>query len=255
MELEINCTTDKTVSIKDLGFFAKDIKVRNMYDIKRMKESIRKSGFICPLFIWNNNGVDTVLDGKTRVLALLELSKEGYEIGGIPVVQVEAENEAEAKEKVLQINSRYGKITEASFDFFVKDANLNKADFNIRFDKVDFGAVDTYREEQKKAKEDVLRVISEGKPINAETPVKTGLESPVTHSFTQGGESCQPSEMSASETSLEPVMENEEEWDFSEGGEEQTVAITCPYCYEDFELTLDECLDLLRQVQYVGKGL
>ena len=80
MKVEIKCDTSDFLSLDEFGFFEKDIKIRNNYDIKRMKQSITKSGFICPLFIWKNGDVDTILDGKTRVIALLELSKEGWEV-------------------------------------------------------------------------------------------------------------------------------------------------------------------------------
>ena len=164
MKVEIKCDTENAVSLNDLQYFEKDIKIRNSYDIKRMKQSIEKSGFICPLFIWKKDRKDFVLDGKTRVMALLQMAEEGWKVSNIPVVYIEAETENEAKEKVLQVNSRYGKITEASFDFFVKDANLQKSDFNIHFDTIHFENIGPYYEKRKEVEEDITRVIREGTP-------------------------------------------------------------------------------------------
>ena len=235
MKLEIKCETQDYVNLRDLGFFEKDIKVRNAYDIRRMKQSIEKSGFICPLFIWRNGDDDIILDGKTRVVALLELSKEGWEIGQIPVVYVEAESEQEAKEKVLQVNSRYGKITEASFDFFVKDANLNKADFNIKFDTIHFDNIDPYYEKRKEAKEEATRIIQAGNPIIR--PAETESEQ-VTE--TQSVPSFSADDGEAGET------ENPQ-FDFSSQPVQNEIEICCPYCYENFKMSYQELVDLLGE--------
>ena len=71
-------------------------------------------------------------------MALKELEQDGYEIANVPVVMVSAKDEQEAKEKVLQVNSRYGKITESSLNFFAKDCKINLADLNIHLDKINF---------------------------------------------------------------------------------------------------------------------
>ena len=233
MKIEIKCETENSVSIEELGFFEKDIKVRNGYDIKRMKQSIEKSGFICPLFIWKKDGQDIILDGKTRVIALLSLKKEGYEIGDIPVVYVEAKDEKEAREKVLQVNSRYGKITEASFDFFVKDANLNKADFNIRFDTIHFETVDTYKEKRREAQEEITKVIREGTPVVNPTPIQQPIK---------------PSESFEPTGADEEPEQSDETFVFS-GEPVQEIEVCCPYCYQDFKLTLEELVELLGEVE------
>lgn len=235
MKLEIKCETNDYVNLDDLGFFEKDIKVRNGYDIKRMKQSIEKSGFICPLFIWRNGEADIILDGKTRVLALISLAKEGWEIGNIPVVYVEAESEQEAKEKVLQINSRYGKITEASFDFFVKDANLNKSDFNIKFDTIHFENIDPYYEKRKETQDEITRVIKEGKPLE-QAVAPQGAGSVIKQTLAEHSEvESDESDAGAEETTLYFDVPKE-------------IEVCCPYCYETFTLSLAECEQYLREV-------
>lgn len=236
MKVEIKCDSKEFINIENLSFFEKDIKVRNGYDIKRMKQSIEKSGFICPLFIWRNGDTDILLDGKTRVLALLALAKEGWEIGQIPVVYVEAKNEAEAKEKVLQVNSRYGKITEASFDFFVKDANLNKADFNIHFDTIHFDNIDPYYEKRRETQEEVVRVIKEGKPLE-QTVAPSGAGSVIKQTL------AEHSEVEADESE----EAEDSEFDFSQTVPKE-IEVCCPYCFENFTLSLAECEQYLREV-------
>lgn len=235
MKVEIKCETNDFINLEDLAFFEQDIKVRNVYDIKRMKQSIEKSGFICPLFIWHNGKEDIILDGKTRVLALLSLSKEGWEISNIPVVYVEAKTEQEAKEKVLQINSRYGKITEASFDFFVKDANLNKSDFNIKFDTIHFENIDPYYEKRKETQEEITRVIREGKPLE-QTVAPQGAGSVIKQTLAEHSEvEADGADAESEETTLCFDVPKE-------------IEVCCPYCFETFTLSLAECEQYLREV-------
>ena len=135
-EILNKCKTKDFLTIDEIDVFSSDIKNRTSYDIERLKDSIKKNGFLFPLFIWNGHNV--ILDGKARYIALKQLSKEGYILSKIPVVIIEAKNEEEAKEKVLQVNSRYGKITEASLDYFSKDFDINLSELNIHLDKINF---------------------------------------------------------------------------------------------------------------------
>ena len=240
MQVEIKCDTNEYIDIDNLSYFGKDIKVRNGYDIKRMKQSIEKSGFICPLFIWRNGATDILLDGKTRVLALLELEKDGWDIGQIPVVYVEAKNETEAKEKVLQVNSRYGKITEASFDFFVKDANLNKTDFNIKFDTIHFENIDPYYEKRKETQEEIKNAIREGKPL--EQTIVPQKENIVRQTLEQHTEI-----ESENTEAVENTAEENPDFEFF-AEESREIEICCPYCFENFTLSLTECEQCLSEV-------
>lgn len=130
------CDVKDSKTLEELSFFSTDVKRRTGYDIGRLKKSIVDNGFLFPIFIWEQGNI--ILDGKSRYLALKELVSEGFEIETIPVVIVSAKDEVEAKEKMLQVNSRYGKITEGSLNFFAKDCNINLSDLNIHLDKINF---------------------------------------------------------------------------------------------------------------------
>lgn len=246
MKVEIKCDTENAVSLNDLQYFEKDIKIRNGYDIKRMKQSIEKSGFICPLFIWKKDGKGFVLDGKTRVMALLQMAEEGWKVSDIPVVYIEAKTESEAKEKVLQVNSRYGKITEASFDFFVKDANLQKSDFNIHFDTIHFENIDPYYEKRKEVKEDITRVIREGTPPSE-------MVAPKSNAIQQSLEKHYEGETTEDDV-IDVDFTEDDKLEFSFGGGEvpQEIGVCCPYCYNEFKLSLDECIYLIGGLEAGG---
>jgi len=87
-----------------------DLKTISKNSLQKLKNSIKKYGIFVPKFVWENNGYYYLIDGHQTKKALAELEKEGYEVPEIPYVKVEAKNKREAAEKLLQINSRYGKI-------------------------------------------------------------------------------------------------------------------------------------------------
>jgi hypothetical protein len=64
-------------------------------------------------------------------LALLELQKEGYTLPSIPVVFIHAENEEDAKQRMLRLNSRYGMVTKYSVLQFVGNIEVNYDDLAI----------------------------------------------------------------------------------------------------------------------------
>lgn len=127
----------KTISWKDLKTFEfNDLKDKNR-DITKLKNSIINDGFSFPIFIWADHKY--VLDGKGRDIALQELENEGFEICDLPIVEIEANNKADAKKKVLLASSTHGEITRESFDLFIEDLDFDeiKDEINIKIDDLD----------------------------------------------------------------------------------------------------------------------
>jgi DNA modification methylase len=122
------------------GYEFNGLKEADGRDVTKLKASIVNDGFIFPMFIWA--GHKFVIDGAGRDKALMELEAEGYEIEGIPVVEIEAENKRMAKLLTLQASSRYGGVTKESYEDFTLDMEL--VDFDLaRFDLgVDFDLVE-----------------------------------------------------------------------------------------------------------------
>ncbi len=59
---------------------------------------------------------------------------EGWTVGDIPVVEIEAENEKEAKKLLLLISSRYGHVTEEGFYEFVSMNELDWEELKLEID-------------------------------------------------------------------------------------------------------------------------
>ena len=103
-----------TVAIKDLKPLQGNLKTLSEDNYNKLKNSIIKFGFFVPIFMWNGY----VLDGHGRQRVMV---KEGWGNYKVPVVNIEAENELEAREKLLHITSQYQKITIEGLDEFYPD--------------------------------------------------------------------------------------------------------------------------------------
>ena len=135
MKVDITCNTGDFLELGQLTKFQGKLKFRDEQDIDKVKKSILKYGFSFPFFVWKNKNWNYILDGHGRELALSELKKEGYEIPPLPVVYIQAENEGDAKEKLLRVNSRFGDITNNTFVGFSKGLNFDFKSIDIRFEQ------------------------------------------------------------------------------------------------------------------------
>ena len=68
--IEIKCTGSDTISVDDLTEFQGELKERSAGDVEKIIKSIKKHGFSFPFFVWQNNGINNVLDGHGRLLAI-----------------------------------------------------------------------------------------------------------------------------------------------------------------------------------------
>ena len=279
------CKTKDTLTLQELTTFATDIKDRTNYDIERLKTSMKENGFLFPIFVWKDYNV--ILDGKSRYIALKQLKDEGFLLNDIPVVYVEAKSENEAKEKVLQVNSRYGKITEGSLNFFAKDCQININDLNIHLDKINFSFESKGDLVSKGAKIVAGNSLpqTQAPTIQPSTPQPTSLQiggsvsqRPTEDIFKgndgsveqtwadsqqgieiqQFGDSFETHEESPFEPSEpSPFVGTGVEVNEGESGSIHEVSesvqitdkvpFTCPFCYSQFELTMEEVKGILAQ--------
>jgi len=146
--------------LENLNF--NDLKNNKKRDIKKLKKSITERGFFSPFYVWNN----FCFDGTGRQIAIKELIKEGQEIPELPVLQIEANNLAEAKIYALQMSSQHGEITQESLYEFTVDIPevetlINEVNF-YEFD-MEFGEVEA--EEEIQAQEDNYDTTPPEEPI------------------------------------------------------------------------------------------
>jgi DNA modification methylase len=109
--IRIECKGADTLLLDSIEEFQGNLKKRTKDDIQKIITSIEKYGFSFPFFVWNGNGHNRCLDGHGRLQALAEMRKRGADLPLFPVAYVEAEDEEEAKQKLLRLNSAYGTMS------------------------------------------------------------------------------------------------------------------------------------------------
>lgn len=134
-EIKVKCKGSRSVPLNELINFQGNLKELQESEYIKLKNLILKYGFRFPVIVWNNK----IIDGHSRVLVLKDLIKEGWQISDIPVADIEAKNEKEAKKALLDFNSRFGKITNDGLYEFAETAGL---DFEEWKDDVDFAEID-----------------------------------------------------------------------------------------------------------------
>lgn len=120
--VRITCEADDFLPFQQIQDFQGQLKSRTLQDIDHLITSIETHGFSFPFFVWRQpDGTCSCLDGHGRILALKQLEKEGCAIPDLPVVYIEADSEAEARTKLIHINTTSGKFTDSGFRDLVKD--------------------------------------------------------------------------------------------------------------------------------------
>ena len=115
--IKITCKGSGVIPLDQLQNFQGNLKTLDKPALEKLKRSLIKYGFSFPVFVWGNE----ILDGHQRIFAAKRLVEDGYSIGKIPVVEIEAKNKKEAGEKLLILNSEYGKKTNEGMLSFLDD--------------------------------------------------------------------------------------------------------------------------------------
>lgn len=131
VKIEIKCKGADSLPLEAIEEFQGNLKKRTKKDIDKIIKSIEKYGFSFPFFIWNGTGHNYCLDGHGRIQALCEMRNKGILLPAFPVVYVDAVDEAEAKNKLLRLNSQYGLMSAASVLEFTEGINIEWEDLEL----------------------------------------------------------------------------------------------------------------------------
>lgn len=165
--ISVTCDTDNKLdrlNIAELTELQGNLKARTDVDFDKIKLSIIKYGFSFPFFIWKADK-NYILDGHGRFNTLCKMQKDGYIIPDLPVVYIEAKDKAEAKQKLLRLNSQYGKMTKESVLEFADDLEINFEEIALPDTVIDFsdGAEET---EETSGDDEAPEVNEEQEPIS-----------------------------------------------------------------------------------------
>lgn len=139
--IAIKCDTKDKIELAEMTELQGTLKERTDIDYDKIKLSIIKYGFSFPFFVWKGEGKNYILDGHGRFATLCKMQKDGYLIQPLPVVYIEAESKAEAKQKLLRLNSQYGKMTRESVLEFASGLDLNFEELALPDTTLDFSNV------------------------------------------------------------------------------------------------------------------
>lgn len=123
-QVRISCSGAATVDLADLLPLQGDLKSLSKENNKKLRWSILKYGISFPFFAWKTKDGLFILDGHQRDRVLREMRDDGYMVPPLPVDFIEAKNKKEAKEKILLLSSRYGKMTEETLHEYIKMGDL-----------------------------------------------------------------------------------------------------------------------------------
>ena len=136
--IEIKCETKDRLNIAEMTELQGALKQRTDIDYDKIKLSIIKYGFSFPFFVWNDGKKNYILDGHGRFATLCKMQKDGYEIPDLPVVYVECKDLADAKQKLLRLNSQYGHMTKESVLEFAEGLDINFGEIALPEGIIDF---------------------------------------------------------------------------------------------------------------------
>ncbi len=148
--ISIKCETSETLEIAEMTEMQGGLKERTDIDYDKIKLSICKFGFSFPFFIWKSGNKNYLIDGHGRFATLCKMQKDGYLIPPLPVVYIQCKNKTEAKQKLLRLNSQYGKMTKESVLEFAEDIDLNFDEIALPDTTIDFSGEETGSEEKEK---------------------------------------------------------------------------------------------------------
>jgi hypothetical protein len=137
--ISIKCDCKDFLKLEDMTVMQGGLKIRNDTDYEKIKKSILTYSFSFPFFIWKSGKTNYLIDGTGRFNCLLKMqNEEGYIIPELPVVYIQCKNKADAKQKLLRLNSQYGKLTRESVLEFAEDIDLNFDEIALPDTVIDF---------------------------------------------------------------------------------------------------------------------
>lgn len=134
--------------ISEMNATQGDLKFLSEENYKKLKGRIEKRGFYIPVYVWvDSQGEKWLLDGHQRKHVL---ETEGWN-DPIPYLIVKAPNMSEAAERLLEITSQYGTITQEGIDEFIAKFELPEME---TLEATNFDGIFDFSVEPEKKEED-----------------------------------------------------------------------------------------------------
>ena len=162
--ISIKCDCDNTLDFHELQSFQGGLKEHTESDYEKAKKSILQYGWSFVLYYWNDGKKKWIIDGHNRVEVLSRLEAEGYLIPPIPAIEVFCKNRKEAKQKLLRLNSTYGRLSKESVLEFAEDIDLNFDEIALPDSVIDF--TDATEPTETEGDDEVPEVDEKSEPVS-----------------------------------------------------------------------------------------
>lgn len=140
--VQVKCGEIRFLPWEQIKDFQGDLKTLSDANYEKLKALILKLGFSDSFRVWLEPNTDLIwtLNGHQRFKTLTRMKAEGYEIPELlPCEIIQAQDRAEAKEKLLALTSQFGEMTGQGLFNFITDAGLKFEDV----DRFQFSDIDT----------------------------------------------------------------------------------------------------------------
>ena len=127
-KITVTCRGADTLPIDALEEFQGGLKKITKANLEKLKRRIIKYGMNVPFFVWRVGDWCRILDGHQRLKALLSLREDGYDLPLLPVAYIDADNEKDARDKLLGITSQYGEFEIQELSEWMRDLDDGVAD-------------------------------------------------------------------------------------------------------------------------------
>lgn len=124
--IPIRCGGD-FLPLAELEPFQGELKSLDKKSYKRLRANLESYGIRFPVFIWRHEGHTYTIDGHQRALVLKDMIADGWVLidNEIPVVEIQADSEQEAKQLILLATSQYGKTNPDALYEFLHAAEID----------------------------------------------------------------------------------------------------------------------------------
>jgi DNA modification methylase len=147
-----------------LQSFQGGLKEHTESDYEKAKKSILQYGWSFVLYYWNDGKKKWIIDGHNRCEVLSRLEAEGYIIPPIPAIEVFCKNRKEAKQKLLRLNSTFGRLSKESVLEFAEDIDLNFDEIALPDSVIDF--TDATEPQETEGDDEVPEVDEKSEPVS-----------------------------------------------------------------------------------------
>lgn len=126
-QIQIAVDTKDHMPIDMLEPFQGQLKSLSEVDYKKLKKEIVETGFAFAVHVWMSpDNHCYIIDGHQRIRTIKNMiEEEDFTIGDIPIVIVKAKSFEEAKRRIMQGVSQYGRIEADGLYEFLTESQIN----------------------------------------------------------------------------------------------------------------------------------